>query len=123
MYLVAFKTDGVFYWVFLDEDPFPGCLPLSVIENVTYSHPEDILAWWARPLIPNVTFGRSRSQPQHFKLFPTKQALAEEGFDPLEGFPWLHRNWQSFLNSPQGRLAVRRALKDGRGENSLSVGK
>src|SRR4051794_23260371 len=123
MYLVAFKTDGVDYWVFLKDDPRPACLPLQVIENVTYSRPGEIFGWLAHSLFSDVTFGRSKTQPKSFKLFPTRRALADAGFEPLDGYPWVHPNWGAFLNSVQGRFAARQGQKERRGDGKgLSTG-
>ena len=109
MYLVTVPSDGFAYYVFLREDPKPACQPFLTIAGVHYDPgtPEE-LRWWSSGAPSELPFGRSISHPSRYRLFSSADAMHSEGYELVNGVPWIHQTWSDFLASTHGRRVARR---------------
>src|SRR5687768_5798591 len=109
MFLVAVPSGGFAYYVFLREDPRPDCRPFFAVDGVHYDlgSPEE-LCWWSSGAPSELAFGRSINDPSRYRLFPDMAAMYSEGYELVDGVPWIHQTWSGFLASTHGRRLARR---------------
>jgi hypothetical protein len=97
MYLVILPEGQAVRWLFVDEDPRPQGCPFAVEEGVRFDDGNEELSAFKKEKT-HAEFGRSKSDPRHYRQFRSVEELQGAGFERLPGRPTTSPSWQSYTS-------------------------
>lgn len=114
MYLVKLPEGQAVRWLFLRDDPRPEGCPFSVEEGVQFDDGGVELSVFNKERT-SAEFGRSKSDPHHYRQFRSVDELREAGYERLLGRARSSPSWQSFAS-------LNTSIGGGKGEGRTSHG-